>query len=145
MFKSWAWSQGDSPQSCHVAFACPSSLSASAIRWDSIKPFSSFFSLNLFDREIFLRVPHLFPDTWDLPSLRTCCCAPVTTVRMRKTTGKCLSLCVGLMEHPNADKFCCSLALCWAHLIPDFQAQAQNTRSRPLVCDSPFPCRSPYN
>lgn len=102
---------------------CPSHLSASAIRWDSIKPLVSFFSLKLLDREIFLSIPHLLPGTWimsgtagDFSSFRTRCCAAVTTavtkrwaVRMKKTTGKCLSLCMGLMEYPNADKTCCYL------------------------------------
>lgn len=59
----WTWSQGDSPQNCHMAFGCPTYPSA-LIRWDSITPFSWSFSLNHLDREIFLSMPHLSAKTY---------------------------------------------------------------------------------
>lgn len=56
------------------------------MKWDSVMPFSCPFPLNHLDKEIFLNMPHLLPNTYimsgtvgDLYSLRTLCCVTVIT------------------------------------------------------------------
>lgn len=136
-----------------MSFGCPSHLSASEIRWDSIKPLVSFFSLNLLDTEMFLSIPYLLPDTWmmsgtagDLSSLRTQCCAAVTTavtnrwaVRMKKNHRKMFVPVHGTHGIPKCWQVLLSPGslLGLADLIPAFQAQAQNTQSRPLILTLP--------
>lgn len=119
------------------------SLSASAVRWDSLKSLVSFFSLNLLDGEIFLsNVRHswgpLLPQDTVL-----CCCHSSSDKQMGSEDEKERSEMFVPVHRTHGIPKCWQVLLLpgsvlgLADLIPAFQAQAQNTQSRLLVCDPP--------